>query len=300
MRKKIFSLVLTCWLYCNIHSQILNAGFEDTIVVQSQLVTGQHDSIPKNWSLAYPAAGARITNDAFSGSRAVQLWSWYFGQSNGELIYGNEYHWKSRGMPISNRPEKLLGYYKFDMVNSINGQPDSALAEVYLFKYNAQLGQRDTIGFGKLHLGEQTVYTSFEIQIEYLSPSTPDTVSIYFRSSVNQWTNCNEDGGGNCNYLYIDDLSFTAPSGIEYPVTDNNLFIYPNPFSTMTTLRVIDSFKDATLSVYNSLGREVKQFKNISTQTIYLHRDDLPAGLYIIRHVRDDKITNNHKLVITE
>jgi len=59
--------------------------------------------------------------------------------------------------------------------------------------------------------------------------------------------------------------------------------IYPNPFSMQTTLRTDKFFKDATLTVYNSFGQQVKQIKNISGQTVTLFRDNLASGLYFVR-----------------
>ena len=76
--------------------------------------------------------------------------------------------------------------------------------------------------------------------------------------------------------------------------------IYPNPFSSQTTLHTDKMFKDAILAVYNSFGLQVKQIKNISGQTITLHRVNLPSGLYFIRLTQDNKVITQDKLVITD
>ena len=41
----------------------------------------------------------------------------------------------------------------------------------------------------------------------------------------------------------------------------NEMYIYPNPFSSQTTLQAGNICKDATLTVYNSFGQQVKQNK---------------------------------------
>ncbi|MBA3285572.1 MAG: T9SS type A sorting domain-containing protein, partial [Nitrosopumilus sp.] len=71
--------------------------------------------------------------------------------------------------------------------------------------------------------------------------------------------------------------------------TKDLLTIYPNPFSMQTTLQTDKIFKDATLTVYNSFGQQLKQIKNISGQTVTLFRDNLPSGLYVIRLAEVDK-----------
>jgi len=90
-------------------------------------------------------------------------------------------------------------------------------------------------------------------------------------------------------------------TGINDNVVKNNEFtIYPNPFSFSTTLQADKIFKDATLTVYNSYGQTLKQIKNISEQTIILHRDNLPSGLYFIRLTENNNNFVTNKLVITD
>lgn len=76
--------------------------------------------------------------------------------------------------------------------------------------------------------------------------------------------------------------------------------IFPNPFSTQTTLKIYKDFKDATLTVYNSFGQQVKQINNISGQSITLQRDNLPDGLYFINLIQNDKTFITGKLIITD
>lgn len=86
----------------------------------------------------------------------------------------------------------------------------------------------------------------------------------------------------------------------EHSNRNSGVEIFPNPFSTRTTLQSDNIFKDATLTVYNSFGQQVKQINNISGQTITLHRDNLSSGLYFIRLTQDNKVITTDKLVITD
>ena len=80
----------------------------------------------------------------------------------------------------------------------------------------------------------------------------------------------------------------------------NQITAYPNPFSTQTTLQTENSFHDATLTIYNSLGQAVKQVENISGQTITLQRKNLPCGIYFIGLTEKDKSFETEKLIITD
>lgn len=77
------------------------------------------------------------------------------------------------------------------------------------------------------------------------------------------------------------------------------IVIYPNPFSQETTIKTEINIKEATLTICNTLGQEIKKLKNISGQEIILHRDNLPCGLYFIQLSEDNKVITTKKLVIT-
>lgn len=130
------------------------------------------------------------------------------------------------------------------------------------------------------------------------------------------------DGGLNWNIEYngtiwLKAISFTKPNNIGYAVGGNgrilkyfpnaaigngsNAFaisIFPNPFSASATLLTSTILNNATLSVYNSIGQQVKQIRNISGQSFILPRDNLSIGVYFIQLEQDNKILAMEKLVI--
>jgi hypothetical protein len=97
-------------------------------------------------------------------------------------------------------------------------------------------------------------------------------------------------------------LEYTnTPLGMHNLANENNqIIIYPNPFSTQTVLRTDDIFKNATVTIYNIYGQTVKQINNISGQEIILHRDNLSSGLYFVRLTEDNKVITADKLVIAD
>jgi thiol-disulfide isomerase/thioredoxin len=89
-------------------------------------------------------------------------------------------------------------------------------------------------------------------------------------------------------------------AGITKNENNNLIAIYPNPFSTQTILQANNPFNNATLAIYNSLGQQVKQIKNVYGKTIYLDRDNLSGGLYFLKLTQNDKILSTDKLVIVD
>jgi hypothetical protein len=104
----------------------------------------------------------------------------------------------------------------------------------------------------------------------------------------------------NDGFSYMQSCTVNNTTSVLNLSLKNKILISPNPFSVQTTLQTDKFFKDATLTVYNSYGQEVKQIKNISGQTITLHRDNLSSGLYFIRLTQYNKTIATDKLVIID
>lgn len=80
----------------------------------------------------------------------------------------------------------------------------------------------------------------------------------------------------------------------------NPITISPNPFINETTLRSNEAFRDATITIFNSMGQSVRQMKNVSQETVTIQRDNLPAGVYFIRLSQANKFTLTNKIIITD
>lgn len=80
--------------------------------------------------------------------------------------------------------------------------------------------------------------------------------------------------------------------------SENKNKFFPNPFSTEATLQANKMLSDAVLTIYSSYGQLVKQIKNISGETIKLHRDNFPGGIYFFQLTENNKIFATDKIVI--
>jgi hypothetical protein len=101
-------------------------------------------------------------------------------------------------VPFNKRPAALTGWYKYQPNN-----PDTALMEARLYKWNTSTQQRDLVGeavFGQNNTVSS--YTQFNIPFTYSLPDVPDTlVIILLTSSLG-------DQSPSGSILLIDDLAF--------------------------------------------------------------------------------------------
>lgn len=80
--------------------------------------------------------------------------------------------------------------------------------------------------------------------------------------------------------------------------TTSTIKMYPNPFNTSVTIETSAILDNATLTVYNIYGQEVKQINNLTGHIIAFNRGNLTSGLYFIQLNQDNKILTTNKLVI--
>jgi hypothetical protein len=115
------------------------------------------------------------------------------------------------------------------------------------------------------------------------SPGSGGVVSVAFNDTI--WQKLN---AVMCN-----------TTSIEEPlVIQNQLTIFPNPFSSHATLLLDNALQNGTISVYNKFGQLVKEMKNMSGKVFNIDRGNLASGLYFVRLTTEGKtITANSVLV---
>ena len=243
--------------------------------------------IVNNWTAEWNGLGVSRTTDSYSGNYSLIVHNWY-SYLQGGISYHNA---------ISYTPQYLQGYYKYNTSGSGSNGLSQGKATVTLTRFNGT--SNDTIATGSYLFDSSNVFIPFQLNIG-LTSLIADSVSIYI---VNAGIGNSCQGFNNiCNLLYLDNLTLsTIPVGIENLISNENVVsVFPNPFTTETTFKTDEAFKDATLEVYNSVGQTVKQIKNISGKTVTLFRDNLPSGLYYIRMRQDSKVIASEKLLITD
>jgi hypothetical protein len=190
----------------------------------------------------------------------------------------------SGGMPITGKPIKLNGYYKYAPVSG-----DSMAIVVVMTKWNGT--SRDTLfGGGTMSNTAVTSYTAFQIPITYTPPTaTPDSVNIIAFSSAG---NTPQVGSA----LYLDDLSFEYSVGVDETETDGILSVFPNP-TTGNVSALLDG-ESNTITVYNILG-EIIYSQNTSSKNLNIDLSSFEIGVYLLE-VNNGNRKYMRKLVLSK
>jgi len=83
----------------------------------------------------------------------------------------------------------------------------------------------------------------------------------------------------------------------EFDNLKNNAIVYPNPFKTSFTIEVENDLKNAELKIYNILGREVINIKNLKNKEINIQRSDLTNGIYFYSIIEKNKTIAKGKII---
>lgn len=185
----------------------------------------------------------------------------------------------------------------------------------YLYQFDLSSGIPASI------INSKQIIDSMQVPNSYGTVKIGPDGKIYVRyvnSSFIGVINSPNQPGITCNYVqngffiggltyqyglnnYIEYKNYCTPTSIEsVSESQNSVTVFPNPFSSFTTLQSSTYLRNASLTVINSLGQTVSQISNINGQTITFNRSHLPAGLYFIQLTQDSKVISTKKIIITD
>jgi hypothetical protein len=189
--------------------------------------------------------------------------------------------------PLGYRPLQLNGYYK---CNAVTG--DSSIIQVEIIKgnsYSWSFGDTNAVelGSGKILFAGTSVstYQPFSIPIVY-KPGTdvPDSAMIMI-SSTNK-IGISKPG----QQLWIDDLSFSGAVGVDEDLTENNIYVYPNPASDHLTIDFRNkTHLDNEVEIFDVVGKNIIAEK-INANSGKINIASLENGIYIMRIKSNDKV----------
>lgn len=177
------------------------------------------------------------------------------------------------GIPWTDRPDSLTGWYKYAPVGNDAGNIVGIL-------FN---GNRDTIAVATFFpTGTVSTYTYFKSAFEYRLSDTPTEALFVMASS-------GATGGQVNTKMYVDDLGVvTNPTvGIE-GATSTRVSIFPNPVSDNLYIDMA-GVEGATASIFDMTGKKVAQH-NLSAKVNNINVTNLAKGMYVYQ-VRIDNNT---------
>ncbi len=68
-----------------------------------------------------------------------------------------------------------------------------------------------------------------------------------------------------------------------------SFLLYPNPFTTTTTLTLQGTYHNPSLFIYNLLGQEVRSIPVGTSKEVTIPRGNLPAGMYFYKLIEENK-----------
>lgn len=231
MRKiVVWMLLLTS---TQVNAQLQNMDFESCDTSSGFPGDSSHCMFPQGWIRTGTGSdwisgfnsGNGGVADAQQGNKALQISVWY--TYNKDMAY--------QQAPFTSFPESLNGYYKYtdNTVGSTQQQitgPDSARVSVLLSRWNGLAGQRDTIGFGQLSLGDASHYTGFSCPIHYVSTVSPDSILIHLDCSRVGAESVIGSMWGNSSIFTVDNLSLQGNVlGVDKTAPPSTWRVFPNP-----------------------------------------------------------------------
>lgn len=212
--------------------------------------------------------GFTRTTDSYFGNYAVKLYTFDFGGNiPGVATLGNiGMGYVSGGIHFPYKPEKLTGVYKHPTPS------DSSLIWIYFLKVCK--ASVDTIGQGSFTpAGSVDSYTDFEININYTSSDTPDSMNIVLLSDQNKLGST----------FYIDKLKFEyEASYINNKTESYDISIYPNPSKGIFYVNNI--FEPVKIEIYDIMGKTI-YISVISEINNSINLSSEPRGIYFIKAV---------------
>ncbi|MBC8343644.1 MAG: PCMD domain-containing protein [Bacteroidetes bacterium] len=189
------------------------------------------------------------------------------------------------GIPFSKRPLRLKGYNKYwPQAN------DKWFISVSLFKHDSILQEPDTVGIGFYESGlTDSVWTPFEVYINYWSQDDPDSMNIVILTS-----NSVSPPAG--SLLLIDSLWFDyETSSVPETQNDDRFELYPNPSSNLVFIKQARAGKSKVI-IHNLYGQKVHEQTIFEPESI-IEMGQLPKGIYTLSCISHDGITQK-KLVL--
>lgn len=285
--KTIFTALLIAFISITVQAQLLNGSFEEL-----------NDTMPAHWETSDFGVGL---SDSFtqSGNYSLAVWNWYY-YGRGYTINGNFYaslfgNMLGAGTPATEKALRLTGYYYYDTTGT-DTNADTAVITIAYRKWDAANNVYDTLAFGIQHLLPTSGSTMqpFSLTIDDWMPGVaPDTMVVVIISSINGF--CAASTGGNCLYLYVDDLKLENTTGTQDLMGQfENIYVYPNP--TSQYVNVTATANNAEWSLYDLSGKLLQSF-DLHQGENRLDVSAHPAGVYIATLQQDGVVIGRERLV---
>ena len=103
-------------------------------------------------------------------------------------------------------------------------------------------------------------------------------------------------GGNSVNHI----AKWTEPNGVTENYFESGITIYPNPFSSETTIEFNELQKNTTVKLIDIVGKEIKTVVLKDENKLTIEKGNLKAGIYFLEMKDENYNTVNKKIVIQQ
>ncbi len=125
----------------------------------------------------------------------------------------------------------------------------------------------------------------------------PAPLPLVMQTGINSFINNIKEQNCTFNIPLSNILNACLPSAIKDETEQNNINIYPNPYTTQTTIAFIKEQKNTTIKITDLLGKEIKTINFTGTQLV-IDKGEMKAGIYFVQTTDTQKHIYNRKIII--
>jgi hypothetical protein len=146
----------------------------------------------------------------------------------------------------------------------------------------------DSVSFGNIQWQDTACFDANDTVLYVIEIEAPSCTPSRIQNPV---------FGMSANASHSNIWNTKTMSGVNDLLADNAVEIYPNPFTSQTTISLTREEKNATIKITDVLGKEVKNIA-FSGKRIVIERGELQTGIYSLQVISEKGIIGNEKIVI--
>ena len=260
-------LILFVSILQNISAQIPNADFESW-----------SSGNPASWqttNIPIVPASIVMNSDVHSGLMSVKGTVVNDNHNRPFQPYLANCGPSAQGFPVSEASTLLTGWYKLFL-----NTDDRFTVNVKM--YNEF---QEVIAEGFMYINASiNSWTQFNLSIEYNTPQTPNSCSIFFTITDSTMSNSGQIG----SYFLLDELNLSGLVGINEMNNDESVLTYPNPVQNILHVKIPIGTNNLSHTLFDATGKKILE-KNNCTMDETLNLEDVFPGLYFLQTMMDGR-----------
>ena len=93
-------------------------------------------------------------------------------------------------------------------------------------------------------------------------------------------------------------ISCDGINGVKEINAENNFVVFPNPLITYSSLKLSIPIQNGKLSIYDVIGKEIKQIKNLNGKDFIIQKENLKTGMYFFSVEDKNGFVGNGKFAV--